>query len=97
MPETKEEIITHRTELEIKITELLKKSASRFVLADILRAIREEKETGDFHKVIMMFDGDNSADINVAVKLATDAWNYFPHGVLNGLSPAEMLLEHHSN
>lgn len=26
----------------------------------------------------------------------TDAWNYFPHKVLGGISPAEKLLEHHN-
>ncbi len=28
------------------------------------------------------------------LELVTDAWNYFPHKVLGGISPAEKLLEH---
>jgi len=27
------------------------------------------------------------------LELVSDAWNYFPHKVLKGLSPAEVLLE----
>ncbi len=37
--------------------------------------------------------GDASELSNV-LELVTDAWNYFPHKTLNGLSPAEKLLEH---
>ena len=28
------------------------------------------------------------------LELVTDAWDYFSHGVLGGISPAEKLLEH---
>ena len=38
--------------------------------------------------------GDASELSNV-LELVTDAWNYFPHKVLGGISPAEKLLEYH--
>ena len=94
MSETKEEILARRAELEVEIVELLERTKSDFALADVLRAIYEEEETDDYHKVIMMFDGGDSTDISNVVELATDAWNHFPHRTLNGLSPAEILLEH---
>lgn len=39
--------------------------------------------------------GDASELSNV-LELVTDAWNYFPHKVLGGISPAEVLLKHQS-
>jgi len=31
----------------------------------------------------------------IVLELVNDAWNYFLHKVIGGLSPAEKLLEHH--
>ena len=50
-----------------------------------------------------MFDGSTSlttgrggdaSELSNVLELVTDAWNYFPHKLLDGLSPAEKLLEH---
>ncbi len=46
-------------------------------------------------KVVAMFDrGGDASELSNVLELVTDAWNYFPHKALNGLSPAEKLLEH---
>lgn len=45
-------------------------------------------------KVVAMFDCDGDAsELSNVLELVTDAWNYFPHKVLGGISPAEMILK----
>jgi len=42
-----------------------------------------------------MFDtGQGAAELQNVLELVNDAWNYFPHKVIEGLSPAEKLLEY---
>ena len=54
-------------------------------------------------KVVAIFDGSTSlttgrggdaSELSNVLELVTDAWNYFPHEVLGGISPAEKLLEY---
>jgi hypothetical protein len=46
-------------------------------------------------KVIAMFDrGGDISELNNILELISDAWNYFPHKSINGLSPMEKLLEY---
>ena len=56
-------------------------------------------------KVVAMFDGSTSlitgrggdaSELSNVFELVTDAWNYFPHEVLGGISPVEKLLEHYN-
>ncbi len=95
MSKTKEEILEYRAELEADINELLEEAGSDFTLDDVKEIIYNEKDTGDMQKIIAMFDtGETGApEIGEVLELVTDAWNYFPHKLLNGLSPAEMSLE----
>ena len=47
-------------------------------------------------KVVAMFDrGGGATELENALDLVTDAWNYFPHKVLGGISPAEKIAEYH--
>jgi hypothetical protein len=94
MPETIEELLARRAELEVEIPELLELTGSDFELADVLEAIYEEEETDDMQQVIMMFDDGDPLNLNNAVETATDAWNCFPHRILEGKSPAEVLIEY---
>ena len=42
-----------------------------------------------------MFDrGGDMTELKNILELASDAWNYFPHKALGGISPAEKLLEY---
>ena len=44
-------------------------------------------------KIIPMFDtGEGKAELGEILELITDAWNYFPHKILGGKSPKEMVL-----
>ena len=93
--ESKQQILGRRKEIEQELTDMLKETESDFTLDHVRDAIYNEEENDDMMKVVAMFDrgGDASALSNV-LELVTDAWNYFPHKVLGGISPAEKLLEY---
>ncbi|MGE5444326.1 MAG: hypothetical protein ACM3SR_06935 [Ignavibacteriales bacterium] len=47
------------------------------------------------YPVVAMFNrGGDASELSNILELASDAWNYFPHKALNGLSPAEKLLKY---
>jgi hypothetical protein len=93
-PESKQEILKRRKELEQEIVEMLEETKSDFELADVLGAIYEEKENDDMTKIIAMFDNGDISQLSNVLELVTDAWNYFPHKALGGISPSEKSLEY---
>ena len=91
--ESKQQILKRRTEIEQELVKMLKKTKSDFSLQDVKDAILNEEETDDMMKVVAMFDrGGDASELSTIFELVTDAWNYFPHKTLSGLSPAEKLL-----
>ena len=95
--ESKQQILERHKEIEQELVEMLKETESDFTLDHIRDVIFHEKDNDDMMKVVAMFDrGGDASELNNVLELVTDAWNYFPHKVLNGLSPAEKLLEHHN-
>lgn len=93
--ETKQEILERRKEIEQEIVEMLEETESDFGLADVKDAIFNEEEQDDFTHIVAMFDqGGDASKLSNVVELVTDAWNYFPHKALGGLSPAEQNLKH---
>lgn len=95
--QSKEEIIEYRREIEADINDLLDETKSDFTLDDVKETIYEEEDNDDMQKVIAMFDDGNPENLSNIIELVTDAWNYFPHKLLGGLSPTEKLLEHRQN
>jgi hypothetical protein len=90
--ESKQQILEHRKELEQEIVVMLKKTNSDFSLQDVKDAIFHEEETDDMMKVVAMFDrGGDASELSTILELVTEAWNYFPHHSLGGLSPADEL------
>ena len=89
----KQEIAKRRNEIKNKLSELIEKNKLGLSFADIERMILEENGQKDFNKIVFLFlKNFDSADINESnnlVQAVNDAWNYFPHQVLGGLSPAE--------
>lgn len=76
---------------------MLEITGSDFTLDRIRETIYNEEESDDMMKVVAMFDrGGDAAELENMLELVSDAWNYFPHKVLGGISPAEKLLEHYS-
>lgn len=103
---TMEKIIERRKEIDQELLEALKKAKSDFGLDDVKDAIYNEEGSNGMMKIVVMFDesgglsmgrGENLSEFNGLLKLISDAWNYFPHKNMGGISPAEKLLEYQQN
>ncbi len=93
--ESKQQILERRKEIEQELVDMLKEIESDFTLDHVRDAIYNEEDNDDMMKVVAMFDrGGDATELENVLELVTDAWNYFPHKVLDGISPAEMLLKH---
>ena len=71
---------------------MLKEIGSGFSLRGIQKIIYHEEDDDDLMKIIAMFDLGNVMELDNVIELVTDAWNYFPHKVLGGISPKETFL-----
>ena len=90
--ESKQQILERRKEIEQELVEMLKETESDFTLDHIRDVIFHEEDNDDMMKVVAMFDrGGDASELSNVLELVTDAWNYFPHKVLDGISPAEKL------
>ena len=95
--ESKQQILERQKEIERDLVAMLKETESDFSLQHVKDAIFHEEDNDDMMKVVAMFDrGGDASELSNVLELVTDAWNYFPHKVLGGVSPAEKLLEHHN-
>ncbi len=95
--ESKKQILARRKEIEKELLEMLKETESDFGLDNIKEIIYNEDGQDSLTDVIAMFDtGQGAAELQNVLELVNDAWNYFPHKIIGGLSPAEKLLEHHN-
>ncbi|HAM88771.1 MAG: hypothetical protein US83_C0006G0008 [Candidatus Falkowbacteria bacterium GW2011_GWC2_38_22] len=93
--ESKQQILERRNEIEQELVDMLKETESDFTLDHIRDVIFHEENNDDMMKVVAMFDrGGDASELSNVLELVTDAWNYFPHKVLGGISPAEVLLKH---
>ena len=93
--ESKQQILERRKEIEQELVDMLKETESDFTLDHVREAIYNEEDNDDMMKVVAMFvRGEDASELSNVLELVTDAWNYFPHKVLGGISPAEKLLEH---
>lgn len=96
-PESKQQILERRKEIEQELVEILKETESDFTLDYIRDVIYHEEDNDDMMKVVAMFDrGGDASELSNVLELVTDAWNYFPHKILGGISPSEKLLKHHN-
>ena len=93
--ENLKQIFERRKKIEQELVDMLKETKSDFTLDHVRDAIFHEEDNDDMMKVVALFDrGGDASELSNVLELVTDAWNYFPHKLLNGLSPAEKLLEH---
>ena len=96
--ESKQKILERRKEIEKELLDMLKETKSDFGLEDIKEIIYNEDGQDSLMDIIAMFDtGQDAAELQNVLELVNDAWNYFPHKVIGGLSPSEKLLEYHQN
>ena len=92
MKPTKQEILERRKEIEWELIDMLEETESNFSLDDIKNVIFNEEETDDMMDVVAMFDrGGDASELDNVLELVSDAWNYFPHKILNGKCPAEII------
>jgi len=81
-------------DLEKRITFFLEKNKSSVTLDQIKDLIHKERQHADLVKVMELLGPDKSAEFDEeAMFLANEAWNHFPHKLLDDLSPAEKILE----
>lgn len=89
------EVFMKRKEIENELENKLKEVGSDFDLEYIKQIIYEEDGTDDLTDIIMLFDtGQGAVELQDVLEIVNEAWNYFPHKILDGLSPAEKLLEY---
>lgn len=91
---SKKQIFKKRKEIEDAISKLLKETESKLTSEGIKSAIYNENDVNDLNKIIFSFDkGQNIDELNKIIQIINDAWNYFPHKCLDGLSPFEKFIE----
>ncbi len=89
------DVFMKRKEIEKELIEMLEGTSSDFGLDDIKEIIYNEESQDDLTDIVMMFDnGQGLIEMENILDTINDAWNYFPHKLLGGLSPAEKLLEY---
>lgn len=93
--ESEQQILERRREIEQELVDMLNETKGDFTLDHVRDAIFHEEDNDDMMKVVAMFDrGGDATELENVLELVTDAWNFFPHKVLGGISPAEKILEH---
>ena len=89
------EVFMKRIKITQEIEAMLRHVESDFTLDDVRDAIYHEEGSDDMRKAVFMFDrGGDISELENIIELVSDAWNYFPHKILNGGSPAEMRLKY---
>lgn len=93
--ENKQQILKRRRGIEKELLDMLKEAKSDFGFDDIKEIIYNEDGQDSLTDIIAMFDtGQGATELQNMLELVNDAWNYFPHKIIGGLSPAEKLLEY---
>ena len=94
--ESKQQILERQEGVEKELLDMLKETKSDFGLDDIKEIIYNEDGQDSLTDIIAMFDtGQGLIELENILETINDAWNYFPHKIIGGLSPAEKLLEYH--
>lgn len=92
------EIFTRRMAIKDQLNKLLKDADSDYSDEDVIDAIYYETNSKDFTDIIAMFDnGQDAVELENVLETINDAWNYFPHKILDGFSPAEKVSEYQKN
>jgi len=93
--ESKEGILERRKKIEQKLQDQLKAMGKdESVWQEIRDAIYRENRSTPLVLIPMFGECRNASQLSAVLALVTEAWNYFPHEGLGGLSPAEKMLEY---
>lgn len=91
---SKREILKTRKEIEKELSQMFKEIKSPFTVEHIKDIIYHEEDQDDLMKTVAIFDrGGDISELSNILEITNDAWNYFPHECLGGISPMEKLLE----
>lgn len=92
---TQQEIERKREELKIGINMLIIKYQIPITWEEILDIIYNETTGKELNKIVGFFVRAESIDqANQEIQLINDAWNYFPHKMLDDRCPIEMISEY---
>lgn len=92
--ESIQQVLERRKEIEQELKDMLNETESEFSLQDVKKIVFYEDDSDDMMKIVALFDrGGDIVEMNNILELASDAWNFFPHEALGGISPAEKFLE----
>jgi len=73
---------------------LIDEHNSLLKLENIKTIIYNENNQNELTLIVKAFDkGQDVEALNSVLMVVNDAWNYFPHKALGGLSPAEKIQE----
>ena len=93
-PKTREEIIKKRADIKNQLNEIIDSMGLSVSFDEIKKVIYNEQDQSALHEIISKFNkGQDIDELNKILAIVNDAWNYFPHKILNGLSPVEKILE----
>ena len=84
-------VLEKREEIEKELSALIQKTKGDITLKEIQDIIYDETDFDDLNDVIRMFDTGSPYELQNVIETLNDAWNYFPHRVLNGLCPLEIV------
>jgi ATP-dependent Clp protease ATP-binding subunit ClpA len=93
---TRKDILKKQKKTEKKLMELLKavKREDRFdEIAEIIYS--ETSPDGMMDIIKILTPKGANADLKEIVATVNDAWNYFPHEIIGGMCPADLLLTAH--
>ncbi len=92
------EIIEKRKEIEQEVKSLLKQSKSFYKFEDVKQVVFDENSTDDMQELVKMFDtGKGNFELDTIIEIIQEVWNYFPHRLLDGKSPIELMNSHIGN
>lgn len=93
-PKSKEDIIQKRGDIEKQLNDMIISLGLSVSFGEIKEMIYNEQDQSALHEIVGKFDNSQDIDeLNKILAIVNEAWNYFPHKVLGGLSPAEKILE----
>jgi hypothetical protein len=88
------EILRKKRVAEEEVGDLIELMGCGLSLEEIKDIVYNEDGTESMRKIILSFDqGQDIDEMNRILQIISNAWNYWPHKKLNGLSPAEKLAE----
>lgn len=85
------DILMKRKEIENELEQKLQEIKSDYTVIEIKAMIYEEDSVETLNDLFMIFDDGSINDISTTLEMLNDAWNYFPHRLLGGDCPQEMI------